>query len=135
MCVPYLTYSEYKKYGGIVEETAFPAYVIQGDSYLDYITNNRIAKLTEIPEVAKVLETKIINTIYSSDTIIFSKNGHGVISSYSNGIESFSYDNSQLTEEALKIKFTNLAKTLLAGYPCLLCRKVRCDERCCNYSK
>ena len=131
----YISYSEYRKYGGTVEESVFPAYIIQGDSYIDYLTNGKLSKLAEVPEAVKVLETKIINMTYLSDTSVSAGTGHGVISSYSNGIESFSYDNSQFTEESLKIKFNDWAKILLSSYPCLLCRKVRCNERCCNYSK
>lgn len=133
--MPHLNYIDYHKLGGTVDESAFPIYAIQVENYVNHITNNKISKLNEIPDSVKLLETRIISLLFQADKSLNSNNGLGSLKSYSNGIESFSYDNSQFSEENLNLKFMNLAKVLLSGEPCLLCRKVRCDERCHNYSK
>lgn len=133
--MPHLSYLEYHKLGGTVDESAFPIYAIQAENYVENITNNKISRLNEIPDSVKLLETRIISLLFQADKSLNSNNGLGSLKSYSNGIESFSYDNSQFSEENLNLKFMNLAKVLLSGEPCLLCRKVRCDERCNNYSK
>lgn len=133
--MPHLNYIDYHKLGGTVDESAFPIYAIQAENYVNNITNNKISRLNEIPDSVKLLETRIISLLFQADKSLNSNNGLGSLKSYSNGIESFSYDNSQFSEENLNLKFMNLAKVLLSGEPCLLCRKVRCDERCHNYSK
>lgn len=133
--MPHLNYIDYHKLGGTVDESAFPIYSIQAENYVNHITNNKISRLNEIPDSVKLLETQIISLLFQADKSLNSNNGLGSLKSYSNGIESFSYDNSQFSEENLNLKFMNLAKVLLSGEPCLLCRKVRCDERCHNYSK
>lgn len=133
--MPHLDYIEYYKLGGTIDESAFPIYALQAENYVNYITNNKISKLEEIPTCVKLLETRIISLLFQADKSLNSNNGLGSLKSYSNGIESFGYDNSQFSEENLKVKFMNLAKVLLSGEPCLMCRKVRCDERCNHYSK
>lgn len=133
--MPHLSYIEYYKLGGTIDESAFPIYAIQAENYVNYITNNKISRLEEIPTCVKLLETRIISLLFQADKSLNSNNGLGSLKSYSNGIESFSYENSQFSEENLKVKFMNLAKLLLSGEPCLICRRVRCDERCNNYSK
>lgn len=133
--MPHLNYIDYHKLGGTVDESAFPIYAIQAENYVNHITNNKISRLNEIPDSVKLLETRIISLLFQADKSLNSNNGLGSLKSYSNAIESFSYDNSQFSEENLNLKFMNLAKVLLSGEPCLLCRKVRCDERCHNYSK
>ena len=133
--MPHLNYIDYHQLGGTVDESAFPIYSIQAENYVNHITNNKISRLNEIPDSVKLLETQIISLLFQADKSLNSNSGLGSLKSYSNGIESFSYDNSQFSEENLNLKFMNLAKVILSGEPCLLCRKVRCDERCNNYSK
>lgn len=130
----YLNYSTYIKYGGKVQEESFDYYNIKAQAYLDNLTNNRITKLFDkIPDEILVFLVSCIESFYKIDTIngIESK----ALSSYSNGIESFSYDNSFNTLDYSKNTMKDNATILLSKFPCLLCKKVKCNARCNNSSK
>lgn len=90
----YLTYAEYKEYGGLLDESAFSSYLFDVESKLNYITGNRIKQLDEIPEQVKRLEFKLIKlyqTLNGSNSNEAGLIQTQTVSSYSNGIETFSY--------------------------------------------
>ena len=87
---------------------------------MDYVTENRLSKLVDdlgyVPEEVKMLEVQLVNTSSSTS----SKEG---VSSYSNGIESFSYDTSKssldIMEETVSKK---MFQYLYTKYPELFYR-------------
>lgn len=87
----YLTYEEYQNMGGQLSDSAFTSYLWDVESKLNYLTNDRIKKLEEVPEAVKRLIFKLIS-LYDSTFSSSPSTQLGGISSYSNGIESFSYN-------------------------------------------
>ena len=85
----YLTYDEYKSFGGKVSEPNFLSVINDIQVKLDYLTYGRIKKLDKVPDEVKLLLTRLVG-VYSSTDYDRDTN----ISSYSNGIESISYVNS-----------------------------------------
>ena len=51
----YLTYEEYEKIGGTLDEAAFNRYIDRACSVIDNVTHNRIDAMNEIPVPAKAL--------------------------------------------------------------------------------
>lgn len=91
----YLTFCEYTELGGTVSESAFPLLEKKARRKLDYFTQNRLKGLsTQIDEVKEVM-TEFIETISSDISHV------GNVTSYSNGIESFSYDPASSTDNGL----------------------------------
>ena len=120
----YLTFEEYQSLGGKCPEDAFPNLQFDTESKMNYLTTNRlermIEELEEVPEAVKMLEVKLIDIEDEHRTESNQKTG---ISSYSNGIESFSYDTSKDSEEFIAEKFSTLMKQYLyADYPELFYR-------------
>lgn len=60
----YLTYDEFKNYGGTLDEATFNDLCFEACSTIDWYTFNRLAKDTEIPEAVKRCTYKIINLVY-----------------------------------------------------------------------
>lgn len=124
----YLDYSDYISMGGSLNESAFNGYRMDAESKLNYLTNNRIQNLNEIPQVVKNLVFKII-TILNSIDATNANNGAGVvnsqqITSYSNGIESFGYatGNNSKGSTSIDDTLTSIIKEYLSAYPELLYR-------------
>ena len=82
----YLTYQEYKEMGGSLSETAYPRFERKAEYHMDYWTLDRIKKLEEIPECVKDAMYEVIEGLPSLD-------GERV-TSFSNGVNSFSFDTS-----------------------------------------
>lgn len=49
----YLTYSEYQNMGGTLSETAFNDFEFEAETFIDWVTFNRLHGETEIPERVK----------------------------------------------------------------------------------
>ena len=88
----YITFEEYVSLGGKCTEDTFPLLQYDIETLMDYVTENRLSKLVDklgyVPEEVKMLEVQLVNISSSTSP----KEG---VSSYSNGIESFSYDTSK----------------------------------------
>lgn len=120
----YLTFEEYQNLGGKCSEDVFPSLQFDTESKMDYITSGRLSKMIDeiesVPESVQMLEVKLIDI---EDTHRTESNQKTGISSYSNGIESFSYDTSKDSEEFIAEKFSTLMKQYLyADYPELFYR-------------
>ena len=113
-----LKYDEYINIGGKCESAAFEHLYARAKAYIVYITNDRISGLKEIPFNVKLLITDMINLYAEND----SNNQPNNISSYSNGIESISYNNKSDVESATYTKINKLIKMYLSNYPELLYR-------------
>ena len=116
----YITFEEYVSLGGKCTEDTFPLLQYDIETLMDYVTENRLSKLVDdlgyVPEEVKMLEVQLVNTSSSTS----SKEG---VSSYSNGIESFSYDTSKssldIMEETVSKK---MFQYLYTKYPELFYR-------------
>ena len=95
----YITFEEYVSLGGKCTEGTFPLLQYDNETLMDFVTENRLPKLVDklgyVPEEVKMLEVQLVNTSSSTS----SKEG---VSSYSNGIESFSYDTSKSSTDIMK---------------------------------
>ena len=95
----YITFEEYVSLGGKCTEDTFPLLQYDIETLMDYVTENRLSKLVDklgyVPEEVKMLEVQLVNISSSTS----SKEG---VSSYSNGIESFSYDTSKSSTDSMK---------------------------------
>lgn len=85
--IAYLTYDEYKEFGGQQSESAFSIYQRRAQRILDGRTYNRIDPENITSAIKEVL-TIIIDILYKDET-----SGEEV-KSFSNGVVSYSFDNS-----------------------------------------
>lgn len=94
----YLTFEEYKDMGGTLSEGAYSRFERKAEYYLDYWTLDRIKNFEEIPECVKDAMFEVIEKLPSLD-------GERV-TSFSNGVNSFSFDTSTSDLDSLynKIK-------------------------------
>lgn len=125
----YISYEEYISYGGSLDSTAFANYQFEVESKMNYLTNNRIKLLEEIPECVGRLEVKLIGLFYELNN---GSNKSGLaqtqnLVSYSNGIESFGYGG--VSGSSSKSGSTSIDNTIyaimseyLSEYPELLYR-------------
>ena len=115
----YLSYEKYKELGGTLNDTTFLQHEIEVEAKLDYLTNGRIRKLDTVPEAVINLCFKLNISFWEQAEIDGVKN----ITSYSNGIESFSY--STTDSQGKNIADANIIKVVneyLWEYPELLYR-------------
>ena len=115
----YLSYEKYKELGGTLNDTTFLQHEIEIEAKLDYLTNGRIRKLDTVPEAVINLCFKLNISFWEQTEIDGVKN----ITSYSNGIESFSY--STTDSQGKNIADANIIKVVneyLWEYPELLYR-------------
>ena len=115
----YLSYEKYKELGGTLNDTTFLQHEIEVEAKLDYLTNGKIKKLDTIPEAVINLCFKLNISFWEQTEIDGVKN----ITSYSNGIESFSY--STTDSQGKNIADANIIKVVneyLWEYPELLYR-------------
>ena len=116
----YITFEEYVSLGGKCTEDTFPLLQYDIETLMDYVTENRLSKLVDklgyVPEEVKMLEVQLVNISSSTS----SKEG---VSSYSNGIESFSYDTSKSSIDSMKEKVSKkMLQYLYPKYPELFYR-------------
>lgn len=90
----YITFEEYKTYGGKVSEDAFPYIERKAQHLLDYWTQNRLQSAATIEEIVKETLTEMINRIADFD-------GGERVSSFSNGKVSFAFDTTKTEEQEL----------------------------------
>lgn len=117
----YLNYNDYVDLGGKLSESAFSNYITEAEVKLDYLTFNRLKNYDTIPVEVKLLIVKFISILNDFTSV---GNNTQALSSYSNGIESFSYNNSQDPEKFLNNKLGLLATEYLSEYPDLINRGV-----------
>lgn len=108
----YITYSEYVSFGGTLQSAAFDIALRKAERKLNNYTMDRLKTATVIlPEVKEWL-TLAVDKIASAPV-------DGNISSYSNGIESFSYSDAQrnmLENELYDLAVEYLPVELISTY-------------------
>lgn len=89
----YLTYAEYKEYGGTVTEPAFNSLIYEAQVKVDYYTFNRLINDTVISEKIKHCIVKIIELLNTYDEYqkVVTDVNSPIISSQSNDGVSVSY--------------------------------------------
>lgn len=119
----YLTFEEYQKLGGKCTQDIFPNLQFDVESKMNFITFNKLSKLINdlgnVPDEVKMLEAKLINIEFN-----VSPERDTSVSSYSNGIETFSYSsNEDVVEKLLNTKVRQLMmEYLYSKYPDLFYR-------------
>ena len=109
----YLTFEEYQALGGKCTQDAFLTLQFDTESKMDYITSGRLAKLIEelgtVPKEIQMLEVKLVN-IENNSKMERDDN----TTSYSNGIESFSYGDT--SNKSLDASLTERFKDIMMEY-------------------
>lgn len=119
----YLTFEEYQKLGGKCTQDIFPNLQFDVESKMNFITFNKLSKLINdlgnVPDEVKMLEAKLINIEFNVNP-----ERDTSVSSYSNGIETFSYSsNEDDVEKLLNTKVRQLMmEYLYPKYPDLFYR-------------
>lgn len=115
----YLSYEKYKELGGTLNDTTFLQHETDIETKLDYLTNGRIKKLDTVPEAVINLCFKLNISFWEQTDIDGVKN----ITSYSNGIESFSYSTTDSQgKNIVDANIINVVNEYLWEYPELLYR-------------
>ena len=95
----YLTYDEYKAYGGTLDQTAFEHLEFKARKRLDYLTDCRVRDhMAEISEAVKRCMYSLINT--ENSVGIEAQANRPNVTSYSTDGYSETYGNAINTEEA-----------------------------------
>lgn len=109
----YLTYEEYKTFGGTLDETAFNNFEFEAETLVNWYTFNRLLKETEIPESVKRCTFKLISIAQlkaqtlsagqgsDSESAAVSSSGGAAVKSFSNDGVSISF-NAMDASEAYK---------------------------------
>ena len=104
----YLTYDEYKGYGGTLSDTEFNRFNFRAECEINNATFDRCKSLTKIPEIIKRCQFELV--------VFLSKNARGgsnsSVSSFSNDGYSVSYTDKKTAQEQISdIIYTYLAST------------------------
>ena len=70
----YLTYEEYKLYGGTADEATYNSIIYEAQACVDYATFNRLKNKVEIPVEVKVCLTNIINLVNRKYKLLLAQN-------------------------------------------------------------
>ena len=96
----HITYEDYVRFGGKVGADDFPCLLIDCEAYLEKITFNRIHTLDD--NIKRLI-------VHCIDDVLQAEKDRKGITSYSDGIESISYESAQTSE----IKIKNLCRQFL----------------------
>ena len=122
----YLTYEEYREYGGNLEGTAFSRLEFKAEKRIDNETFGRLKKETVISEAVKRLTFELIGLLNNTDYA--SENYNPKVASESNDGYSVSFASGTIiTADSLDIKIERLIAEYLSeektskGVPLLYC--------------
>ena len=100
----YLTYTEYQSMGGTLEEPVFNDYEFRAEARINYVTFNRLAKDSVIPQKVKQVVKHIIDLVQKKEDALSlgnggsSREGTVYITSQSNDGVSASYNGMASTD-------------------------------------
>ncbi len=94
----YLTYEEYKSYGGTLSETDFPLMEFKCRKRIDKLTDCRVQKMTSVPEAVKLCMMSLIKLESAAGTEAQVENP--VVTSFSTDGYSESYGKAMGASEA-----------------------------------
>lgn len=102
----YLTYEEYKLYGGTVDETTYNSIIYEAQACVDYATFNRLKNEVEIPVEVKVCLTNIINLVNRKYKLLLAQNEDDKeVMSMSNDGVSVSYNTISANDVISKVDY------------------------------
>lgn len=124
----HLSYEEYVSLGGKVDIDSFPTLLLDCEIYLDRITMSKINNTPFTPSIKRLI-VKCIEVLQENNE------ANASISSYSDGIESISYNTTEIGEKPTESKIYSLCRLYLP--PELMYRGKRGwkDARSNNYFK
>lgn len=102
----HLSYEEYVSLGGKVDIDSFPTLLLDCEIYLDKITMSKINSTPFTPSIKRLI-VKCIEVLQANNEADAS------ISSYSDGIESISYNTTEIGEKPTESKIYSLCKLYL----------------------
>lgn len=129
----YLTYLEYKAYGGTLDETTFNDVAFEAASMIDWYTFNRLQNDTEYPEAVKRCMYSIIKYVIAQQQVsgIASDNANnsgvnaGIVSHSNDGVsESFNILSAKDVIDAGKSQIKQLINQYLSSVVNSLGQKV-----------
>ena len=118
----YITYNEYVELGGTLSQDVFNRFIRKAQRILDVNTYERIPLLDEVPDVVKEVLVEYIGKLNDFES---QKTEGAVISQYSNGVESLTFQ--RTTENDLRKSLASLATNMLPTY--LITGSVNFDVR------
>lgn len=90
----YLTYAEYRAYGGTLDEASFNLSEFRAQKRIDYLTDSRVAGMTEVPEEVKLcimslikVDSKVGVDAQADNPLVASFNTDGYSESYGSAQE------------------------------------------------
>ena len=107
----YLTYDEYRDFGGTLTEASFNLLEISARCQIDLRTQNRLVNETEIPSKVKLCVLHLIDKIYSYANA--SNNVNGNIASENTDGYSVSYVTANQIQEIIKSKNVELQDIMI----------------------
>lgn len=102
----HLSYEEYVSLGGKVDIDSFPTLLLDCEIYLDKITMSKINSTPFTPSIKRLI-VKCIEVLQTNNEADAS------ISSYSDGIESISYNTTEIGEKPTESKMYSLCRLYL----------------------
>lgn len=102
----HLSYEEYVSLGGKVDIDSFPTLLLDCEIYLDKITMSKINSTPFTPSIKRLI-VKCIEVLQANNEAVAS------ISSYSDGIESISYNTTEIGEKPTESKMYSLCRLYL----------------------
>ena len=124
----HLSYEEYLGLGGKVDIDSFPTLLLDCEIYLDKITMSKINS-TPFTSNIKRLIVKCIEVLQENNE------ANASISSYSDGIESISYNTAEIGEKPTEAKIYNLCRLYLPSGLMYRGKRGWKDARTNNYFK
>lgn len=109
----YLSYEEYMELGGTLDEVPFNELEYECRRIIDSRTRNRLKEVNEIPEEVKMLENKMIKTLYGY-YISLNKAQSGIASENTDGY-SVSYISSNQISQLIEGKI-DVLQDLISEY-------------------
>lgn len=108
----YLTYTEYKKLGGVLPRSDFTRLEFKCRKRIDYLTDSRVQAMKEIPEAVKLCMMSLIAVEHSAGAEAQAQNP--TVTSFSTDGYSESYGNALSTSEAAA-SMDGTIRTMLYG--------------------
>ena len=109
----YLTYEEYRSYGGNLSETAFSVAEFKARKRIDFLTDSRIRSMANIPEAVKLCMTAIIKA--EGKTGVEAQINTPLIASFSTDGYSESYGSITEQASALQKGIDRMIREMLYG--------------------
>lgn len=97
----YLTYDEYRQFGGALDKTTFTDYAFEAASQINWYTFNRLEKEETVNEKVKMCMYKLINLIQSVNDFQSGGNSDGSTAGAITGIASQTNDGVSISYNVL----------------------------------